>query len=128
MRIGVDLGGTKIEGILMDERSRLVVRERVATPQGDYRETLEAIAGMVRRLEAAVGRQGLPVGVGHPGAISPSTGLLKNSGGSVVGGRADRRGDRQRSSNGDLGNIRPGRSPKRVRYGSRVTLTRAARG
>jgi fructokinase len=79
MRIGVDLGGTKIEGVVMDEHLRLVVRERVATPQGDYRATLEAIAGLVRRLEAAVGCQNLPVGVGHPGGISPSTGLLKNS-------------------------------------------------
>ena len=53
-------------------------RERVATPQGDYRETLEAIA---------VGRQGLPVGVGHPGAISPSTGLLKNSNSTCLNGQ-----------------------------------------
>ena len=87
MRIGVDLGGTKIEGIVMDERSRLVVRERVATPQRDYRETLEAIAGIVRWLEAAVGCQGLPGGVGHPGAISPSTGLLKNSNSTCLNGR-----------------------------------------
>ena len=87
MRIGVDLGGTKIEAIVMDERSRLVVRERVATPQGDYQATLEAIAGVVRRLEAAVGCQNLPVGVGHPGAISPSTGFLKNSNSTCLNGR-----------------------------------------
>jgi fructokinase len=87
MRIGVDLGGTKIEAIVMDERSRLVARERVATPQGDYRETLEAIAGVVRRLEAAVGCQKLPVGVGHPGAISSSTGLLKNSNSTCLNGQ-----------------------------------------
>ena len=87
MRIGVDLGGTKIEGVVMDERSRLVVRERVATPQGDYQATLEAIAGIVRRLEAAVGCQHLPVGVGHPGAISPSTGFLKNSNSTCLNGR-----------------------------------------
>ena len=58
MRIGRS-GRHKIEGIVMDERSRLVVRERVATPQSDYRATLEAIAVLVRRLEAAVGRQRL---------------------------------------------------------------------
>ena len=71
----------------MDERSRLVVRERVPTPQGDYQATLEAIAGVVRRLEAAVGCQNLPVGVGHPGAISPYTGLLKNSNSTCLNGR-----------------------------------------
>ncbi len=87
MRIGVDLGGTKIEGVVMDERSPLVVRERVATPQGDYGATLEAVAVLVRRLETAVGRQDLPVDVGHPGAISPSTGLLKNSNSTCLNGR-----------------------------------------
>jgi predicted NBD/HSP70 family sugar kinase len=45
MRIGLDLGGTKIEGVVMDERSYLIVRERVAAPQSDYRATLETIAG-----------------------------------------------------------------------------------
>ena len=87
MRIGVDVGGTKIEGVAMDERSRLVVRERVATPQDDYRATLETIAVVVRRLEASVRRQYLPVGVGHPGAISPSTGLLNNSNSTCLNGR-----------------------------------------
>ena len=87
MGIGIDLGGTKIEGIVMDERSSLVVRERVAAPQRDYRATLKTIAGVVRRLEAAVGCQNLPVGVGHPGAISPSTGLLKNSNSACLNGR-----------------------------------------
>ncbi|MGH8575045.1 MAG: ROK family protein, partial [Gammaproteobacteria bacterium] len=48
MRIGVDLGGTKIEAVVMDERSRLVVRERVMTPQDDYRTTVETIAVLVR--------------------------------------------------------------------------------
>ena len=87
MRIGVDLGGTKTETVVMDERSRLIVRERVMTPQDDYRATLETIAVLVRRLEAAVGCQNLPVGVGHPGAISPSTGLLKNSNSTCLNGR-----------------------------------------
>ncbi len=87
MRIGIDLGGTKTEGIVMDERFRVVARERVATPQGDYGATLEAIAEVVRCLEAAAGCQNLPVGVGHPGAISPSTGLLKNSNSTCLNGR-----------------------------------------
>ena len=87
MRIGVDVGGTKIEGVAMDERSRLVVRERVVTPQDDYRATLETIAVVVRRLEASVRRQYLPVGVGHPGAISPSIRLLNNSNSTCLNGR-----------------------------------------
>jgi fructokinase len=87
MRIGIDLGGTKIEGIVMDERSYVIARERVATPQGDYSATLQTVAAIVRRLEAAVGYQNLPVGVGHPGAISPATGLLKNSNSTCLNGR-----------------------------------------
>ena len=79
MRIGVDLGGTKIEGIVMGEGCRIVHRERVATPRGDYAGALVAIAELVKVLESAAGVAGLPVGVGHPGAISPATGRLKNS-------------------------------------------------
>ncbi len=86
MRIGIDLGGTKIEGVIMDDGSRLVARERVAAPQGDYWETLEAITVVVRRLEAAVGCQNLPVGIGHPGAISPATGLVKNANSTCLNG------------------------------------------
>ncbi|MGH8565941.1 MAG: ROK family protein [Gammaproteobacteria bacterium] len=87
MRIGIDFGGTKIEGVVMDTRSRLVARERVATPRGDYEATLQAITGVVQCLETAAGCQNLPVGVGHPGAISPSTGLLKNSNSTCLNGR-----------------------------------------
>jgi len=79
MRIGIDLGGTKIEGIVMGEGSRILHRERVATPRGDYAGALVALAEMVKALETAAGTLGLSVGVGHPGAISPATGRLKNS-------------------------------------------------
>lgn len=79
MRIGIDLGGTKIEGIVMGPRSQILQRERVATPRGDYAGALVAIAGLVKALEAATGAIGLPVGIGHPGSISPATGRLRNS-------------------------------------------------
>jgi fructokinase len=79
MRIGVDLGGTKIEAIVMGPQSRILCRERVATPRHDYRGALGAIAELVKGLEAQAGATGLPVGLGHPGAISPATGRLKNS-------------------------------------------------
>jgi fructokinase len=78
MRIGIDFGGTKIEGIVLDDAGRECARLRVATPQGAYEETLRAVADMVGALEADVGER-CRVGIGHPGAISPATGLIKNA-------------------------------------------------
>jgi len=78
MRIGVDLGGTKIEAVALDEAGQAVQRRRVPTPRGDYLATLDAIAGLVHELETEAGRPGT-VGVGIPGALSPATGLVKNS-------------------------------------------------
>ncbi|MCB9525848.1 MAG: ROK family protein [Myxococcales bacterium] len=77
LRLGVDLGGTKIEIIaLVDGVERH--RERVPTPRDDYAETLAAVAGLVARAEATVGLRGT-VGVGIPGALSPVTGRVKNA-------------------------------------------------
>jgi fructokinase len=73
LRIGVDLGGTKIEAIVLDERGREVFRKRVASPQGSYQATIDAISSLVR--EAGEGT----VGIGIPGSISPSTGLVKGA-------------------------------------------------
>jgi len=78
MRIGIDLGGTKIEGIALDDSGAMLVRWRVATPQGDYRATVEAVAALVRTIEAEIGRQ-CTVGVGMPGALSQVSGRVKNS-------------------------------------------------
>jgi predicted NBD/HSP70 family sugar kinase len=78
MRIGIDLGGTKIEGIALVDDGRELARRRVATPQGDYAATLRAVADLVAALEAETGARG-SVGIGTPGAISPATGLMKNS-------------------------------------------------
>ena len=78
MRIGVDLGGTKIEIIALGEDNSVLLRERVATPQGDYRATLTAIAGLVAQAEGKVGVRGT-VGVGIPGAESRTSGLIKNA-------------------------------------------------
>jgi len=78
MRIGIDLGGTKIEGILMASDGRELARIRRATPQGDYAATVRAIANLVGELEA--GQAHPPtVGIGIPGTISPTTGLVKNA-------------------------------------------------
>jgi fructokinase len=76
--IGVDLGGTKIEAIALDERGRELARHRVPTPQGDYRATVETIAALVHKVETGPGGKGL-VGIGTPGALSLATGTLKNS-------------------------------------------------
>ncbi|BDG02979.1 ROK family protein [Anaeromyxobacter oryzae] len=86
MRIGVDMGGTKIEAVALDESGRPLLRRRVPTPRDDYGATLGAIAGLVRELELAVGEPGT-VGVGIPGALSPATGLVKNSNATWIVGR-----------------------------------------
>ena len=78
MKLGIDLGGTKIEIIALDDEGGELLRLRVATPQGDYSGTLRAIADLVHQVEAVLGQAGT-VGIGTPGAISRATGLLKNS-------------------------------------------------
>jgi fructokinase len=86
LRVGVDLGGTKIEAIALDAEGREQGRERVPTPRHDYDATLQAIADLVIGLE---GRRGPAlVGVGMPGAISPATGLVKNANSTWLNGRA----------------------------------------
>ena len=77
-RIGIDLGGTKIEGAAIDRSGAVHLRQRVATPAGDYRATLQAISGIVRTIEREIG-QTASVGIGMPGTISPATGLVKNA-------------------------------------------------
>jgi fructokinase len=76
--IGVDLGGTKIEAIVLDEAGAALWRERVATPAGDYAATLAAVAALVQRAEADLGLHDCSVGVGTPGSATPA-GLIKNA-------------------------------------------------
>jgi fructokinase len=78
MRIGIDLGGSKIEGIFLGNQGQTLARRRVATPAGSYADTLSAIRDLVAILEAEAGVRGT-VGIGMPGAISPKTGLVKNA-------------------------------------------------
>jgi fructokinase len=86
MRLGVDLGGTKIEAIALAEDGGVVSRRRVPTPREDYEATLAAIAGLVRGVEQELGREGT-IGVGMPGVISPATGLVKNANSTWLNGR-----------------------------------------
>ena len=86
MRNGVDLGGTKIEAIALDDGGAELWRRRIATPAGNYEATLAAIAGLVLDAEGELSRQGT-VGVGTPGAISAVTGVIKNSNSTGLIGR-----------------------------------------
>lgn len=78
MRIGIDLGGTKTEGIVMGPGSRILARRRVPTTAGDYDAALSTIVALVNALERDVGASGLPVGAGTPGARSTRSGRMKN--------------------------------------------------
>ena len=87
LRIGIDLGGTKIEGVVLGPSGDVVARHRVPTPQGDYEGTIRAIADLVKRLENESGAR-CTVGVGMPGIISPATGLVKNANSVCLNGHA----------------------------------------
>ena len=86
MRIGIDLGGTKIEAIALAGDGVTLLRHRVPTPAGDYPGILNAVAELVAFAERETGQTGT-VGVATPGAISPVTGLLKNSNSTVLNGK-----------------------------------------
>lgn len=86
MRIGVDLGGTKIEALAIDKTGKELVRHRVDTPRDDYEATVAAIAELVRYIERETGQSGT-VGAGIPGSISHVTGLVKNANSTWLNGR-----------------------------------------
>ncbi len=94
MRIGIDLGGTKIEGLALLDDGTEAVRHRVATPR-TYGDTLDALAGLVERLEAEVGETGT-VGLCIPGALEAATGRVKNANSTWLNGHplADDLGER----------------------------------
>src|SRR5216117_3663255 len=85
MRIGVDLGGTKIEAIALSPAGQEITRLRVTTPR-DYAASLDAIVALVLELERAAGGQGT-VGVGIPGTVVPRTGLVKNANSTWLNGQ-----------------------------------------
>jgi len=86
MRIGIDLGGTKIEAIALGRDGGELSRLRVSTPAGDYEATVRAIRDLVTGLEATLHRSG-SVGVAMPGTLSPATGLVKNANSTCLNGR-----------------------------------------
>jgi fructokinase len=86
LRLGVDLGGTKIEVLALDGAGCECLRRRVPTPQGDYAATIETVGRLVEAAEAELGAQG-SVGVAIPGALSLATGLIKNANSVCLNGK-----------------------------------------
>jgi fructokinase len=85
--LGIDLGGTKIEvALLARDDGRFLLRERVATPRDGYDAVLGAIAGLVHHAQRRLGIEGLPLGIGIPGCLSPATGLVKGANSTVLNG------------------------------------------
>ena len=86
MRIGIDLGGTKIEAVVLAPDGAIAFRQRRPTPRNDYDATVEVIAALVAEAEHAIGHA-CTVGIGMPGTISPATGLVKNANSTWLNGR-----------------------------------------
>jgi fructokinase len=86
MRIGIDLGGTKIEGIAIADSGEERARRRIAAPRGNYENTLSAVTDLVAGIERDVATR-CSVGIGIPGTVSPATGLIKNSNSTWLNGR-----------------------------------------
>lgn len=91
MRIGIDLGGTKIEIIAIDESSNEIYRKRTPTPQGSYPSTVTALVKLIHDCEAKLNTTASSIGIGIPGAISPASGLIKNANSTcLIGQRLDK--------------------------------------
>ena len=86
LRIGIDLGGTKIEGRVLAVDGEEITRYRILAPQGDYQNTVTALTDVVRHLEAQAGSRAT-VGIGMPGSLSPTTGLVRNANSTWLNGR-----------------------------------------
>ena len=86
LRVGIDLGGTKIAGVAMGNSSRLLAERREGAPRGDYGATIRAIGEMIAWLEAQAGAR-CTVGIGIPGSIAPNSGLVQNANSTWLNGR-----------------------------------------
>jgi predicted NBD/HSP70 family sugar kinase len=88
MKFGIDLGGTKIEGVVLGDNNEVIERRRIPTErEGGYDHILRRIARVVHEMEQATGRTAERVGIGTPGTIDPPTGLMKNSNTVVLNGK-----------------------------------------
>src|SRR6185437_12395025 len=86
MRLGIDIGGTKIEAAALGEDGAIRLRQRIATPAGDYDGIIAAVKFLVEGIEAALG-PAESIGFGIPGALSRATGLVKNANSTCLNGR-----------------------------------------
>jgi fructokinase len=77
MRIGIDIGGTKIEAVVLDRGGAELMRRRLPTPHEDYQAAVEAITGLVNGIETELGPRAPAIGIGIPGSMSPATGLAR---------------------------------------------------
>ena len=87
MHVGIDLGGTKIEAAVLDAAGNFRFRERLATPQGNYPATLQAIRSLIDCAETALNAACTRVGVGHPGSANPIDGRLRNANSTCLNGQ-----------------------------------------
>jgi fructokinase len=90
VRIGIDLGGSKIAGVVLDAAGRAIAEHRAAAPRHDYGATIKAVGDMVAHLEARAGAKG-SIGIGMPGSLSPRSGLVQNANSTWINGRPFRR-------------------------------------
>jgi fructokinase len=86
LRLGIDLGGTKLAGVALARDGSSVAEHRTPSPRHDYADSLEAIAAMVARLESDAGGQG-SIGIGVPGSVAPASGLMQNANSTWLNGR-----------------------------------------
>ena len=86
LRLGVDLGGTKIEIVALGDAGQQLLRRRIATPQSDYAATIGAVSRLVMAVETELGQRG-SLGIGIPGAESLTNGLIKNANSTCLIGR-----------------------------------------
>jgi fructokinase len=86
LRLGIDLGGTKIEGRVLSADGDELARRRILAPQGDYGDTVKALAGIIRDLQSDVARE-ITIGIAMPGSLSPATGLVRNANSTWLNGR-----------------------------------------
>jgi fructokinase len=85
--VGIDLGGTKIEGVILDGGGAVLARQRIPAPRDDYRQTIAAVTGLVSALAAAASARDDTVGIGIPGSVSPRSGLIQNANSTWLNGR-----------------------------------------
>lgn len=88
LRLGIDLGGSKIAGIVLDADGQARLQQRIDTPEAGYTRIVEAIVDLVRAMEHEIGASELPLGVGTPGSVVPSTGRLRNANSQCLNNKA----------------------------------------